>query len=241
MAGPAPETRPRTAWLRRLGFAFLVGAPGAAEASAWIAPQGDRSIVGAAYTETDEVSIIETDLHIEAPVGRRVSVVANHWAETVAGFEGSDTRVQSDLLVKYRLLRGERSVLSVQGGGVWDSRASGDCGEYGGDLRLLGGASTRRGHFFANAEGGVRVQGVDCVHAKYDLTLGWKPLNRAIFLAEIFADDDLSYGQSIKAQLSGVVFARDGRGLQLGARVRVDVDDVIEPTIIVRYWSALRR
>lgn len=100
MAGTAPEARPRTAWLRRLGFAVLLGAPSAAEASAWIASQGDRSIVGAAYTETEEGSIVETDLHIEAPVGRRALVVANHWAETVTGFDGSDTRVQSDLLLK---------------------------------------------------------------------------------------------------------------------------------------------
>lgn len=241
MAGPAPETRPRAAWLRRLGFAFVLGAPGAAEASAWIAPQGDRSIVGAAYTETEEASIVETDLHIEAPLHRTISVVANHWSETVSDFDGSHTEMESELALKYRLWRGDRSALAAQGGVVWSSEASQGCQEYGASTGLLAGVSTRGGRYFANLEGGVRVLGQDCIHGRYDLTVGWKPTERAMFLAQVFADDDLSYGDTVKAQISAVVFARDGQGLQIGGRVRVDVDHVIEPTIIVRYWSALRR
>ncbi|MDZ4776326.1 MAG: hypothetical protein SGJ23_06025, partial [Alphaproteobacteria bacterium] len=86
MAGPAPQTRPHAAWLRRLGFLAVLGAPAIAEAGPWVAPDGDRTIVGAAYTETDEFSIIETELFIEAPLGGRVSVVANHWSQTTTDF-----------------------------------------------------------------------------------------------------------------------------------------------------------
>lgn len=108
MAGPAPETRSRVAWLRRLGFAFLLGAPGAAHAGAWVAPDGDRTIIAAAYGETDEASTVETDLFIEAPLNSRISVVANHWSQTVTTFGSTETRNESVLSGKYRLLRGDR-------------------------------------------------------------------------------------------------------------------------------------
>jgi len=198
-------------------------------------------IVGAAYGETEEASYIESDLYIEAPLAARVSVVSNHWVQTVSTFEGVDTRVQSDVNLKYRLLRSDHGVVAIQGGAVWDSRAAGECGEYGGDVRLLGGLSSHNGRFFANLEGGARVQGADCIHAKYDLALGWKPVRRFMALAEVFVDDDLTYGESFKAQASLVGFSREGRGLQLGVRVGVDGNDVIEPLILLRYWSAPRR
>lgn len=241
MARSAPETRPQLAWLRRLGVAFVLGAPGAAHAGPWVAPDGDRTIVGAAYGETEEASIVETDLFIEAPLNSRVSVVANHWSETVTTFIGSDTHNESVVAGKYRLLHGDRSVVSIQAGVLWDSRAVGDCGEWGGETRLLGGVASRGGHLFATAELGARVQGNDCIHARYDLTLGVKPHKRLLGLAQIFVDDDLTYGESFKAQASVVAFERNGRGVQLGVRVRIDGNDVIEPTLLLSYWSALRR
>ena len=241
MAGPAPQARPRAAWLRRLGVAFLLGAPGAAHAGAWVAPDGDRTIVGAAYGETEEASTVETDLFIEAPLNSRISVVASHWSQTVTTFDGTETRNESVLSGKYRLLRGDRSVVSVQSGVVWDSRASGACGEWGGEARVLAGAATRGGRFFATGELGARSQGSDCIHARYDLTLGVKPHRRILGLAQVFVDDDLTYGESLKAQASVVAFERNGRGVQLGVRMRLDAGEFIEPTILLSYWSALRR
>ncbi len=241
MAGPAPEARPRTAWLRRLGFAFVLGAPGAAHAGAWVAPDGDRTIVGAAYGETEEASTVETVLFIEAPLNARVSVVANHWSQTVTTFDGTDTRNESVLAGKVRVLRGDRSVVSVQGGVVWDSRADGDCGEWGGEARLLAGAASRGGKYFVSGELGARAQGNDCIHARYDLTVGVKPHRRLLALAQVFVDDDLTYGETLKTQVSAVVFERNGRGVQLGLRMRLDAGEFIEPTILLSYWSPLRR
>lgn len=241
MAGPASQARPHAAWVRRLGFLAVLGAPGLAEAGPWVAPDGDRTIVGAAYTETDEFSIVETELFIEAPLGARVSVVANHWSQTTTDFDGTRTRNESVVSGKYRLLSGDRSVTSVQSGVIWDSAASGECGEWGGDARLLAGAATKGGRYFASAELGARVQGNECVHARYELTLGAKPYRRLLSLAQIFVDDDLTYGETLKAQASLVAFERSGRGLQLGVRVQFDGDDFIEPTVLLSYWSALRR
>lgn len=241
MAGPAPQTRSHAAWLRRLGFLAALGAPAVAEAGPWVAPDGDRTIVGAAYTETDEVSIVETELFIEAPLAARISVVANHWSQTATDFEGTNTRNESVVSIKYRVMSGDRSVLAVQTGAVWDSRAAGDCGEWGGESRLLAGAATRGGRFFVSAEAGARVQGEDCVRARYDFTLGAKPHKRLLGLAQVFLDDDLRYGETLKAQASLVAFERGGRGLQLGVRVRIEEEEVIEPTLLLSYWSALRR
>lgn len=197
--------------------------------------------MSAAYAETDEASIYETDLFIEVPLGARVSVVANHWSQIANTFEGSSTRNESVLSGKYRLMSGDRSVVSLQSGIVWDSGAAGECGEWGGDARVLAGAATRGGRYFASAELGARVQGNDCVHARYELTLGAKPHKRILGLAQVFVDDDLTYGETLKAQASLVAFERSGRGLQLGVRVRFDGNDVIEPTLVLSYWSALRR
>ncbi|KAF0180986.1 MAG: hypothetical protein IV086_17555 [Hyphomonadaceae bacterium] len=212
-----------------------------AHAGAWVAPNGDRTIVGAAYGETEEASTVETDLFIEAPLNSRISVVANHWSQTVTTFEGTETGNESVLSGKYRLLRGDRSVVSVQGGVVWDSRASGECGEWGGEARLLVGAATRSGRVFVSGELGARTQGNDCVHARYDLTVGVKPHRRLLGLVQVFVDDDLIYGETLKAQASAVVFERNDRGVQLGVRMRLDAGEFIEPTILLSYWSALRR
>lgn len=241
MAGSAAQARSHFAWLRRVGLLAVLGAPGIAEAGPWVAPDGDRTIAGAAYTETDEASIIETELFIEAPLGGRVSVVANHWSETASTFDGTETRSESVVSGKYRVLSGDRSVVSLQSGVVWDSAASGGCGEWGGEGRVLAGAATKGGRYFASVEAGARIQGEDCVHARYELTLGAKPHRRVLGLAQVFVDDDLAYGETLKAQASLVVFERSGRGLQLGVRVRFDGNDVIEPTIVLSYWSALRR
>jgi hypothetical protein len=142
---------------------------------------------------------------------------------------------------KYRVLSGDRSVVSVQSGVIWDSAPGGECGEWGGDARLLAGAATTGGRYFASAELGARVQGDDCVHARYELTLGAKPHRRLLGLAQVFMDDDLTYGETLKAQASLVAFERSGRGLQLGVRVQFDGNGDIEPTILLSYWSALRR
>lgn len=206
-----------------------------------MAPDGERTIAGAAYTETDEASIVETELFIEAPLARGISVVANHWSETVSSFEGTDTRNESVVSIKYRLRQGERSVVSLQSGAIWDSRAAGDCGEWGGETRLLAGAGSRSGRYFASAELGLRVQGEDCLRGRYDLTFGAKPHRRVLALAQVFLDDDLRYGETLKAQASVVGFGSRGRGLQLGVRVRFGDKDDIEPTILLGYWSALRR
>lgn len=241
MAGPAPQTRPHAAWLRRLGFLAVLTAPAVAEAGPWVAPDGDRTIAGVAYTETEEASIVETELFIEAPLGARISVVANHWSETRTDFEGTETRNESVVSLKYRLLSGDRSVVAAQSGVIWDSRAAGECGEWGADTRLLAGAATRSGRYFATAELGARVQGEDCIHSRYEFTLGAKPHRRILGLAQIFVDDDWRYGETVKAQASLVAFERSGRGVQLGVRVQFDGKDDIEPTLVLSYWSALRR
>lgn len=106
---------------------------------------------------------------------------------------------------------------------------------------MLAGASTRGGRFFATGGIGARAQGHDCIHARYDLTLGVKPHSRVLGLAQVFVDDDLTFGETLKAQASVVAFERNGRGVQLGVRMRLDAGEFIEPTVLLSYWSALRR
>jgi len=59
--------------------------------------------------------------------------------------------------------------------------------------------------------------------------------------AQVFVGDDLQYVEKVEFQACLIAFERIGWGPQLGARLRIEDSTVIEPTILLRYWTALRR
>ncbi len=133
-----------------------------------------------------------------------------------------------------------RIALALQGGVTWRSEVETGCPDVGGELRALAGRSSARGRVFLNGEAAYRYANA-CTHVRYEVTAGWRPGERWLGLGQIFVDDDLRFGETIKAQATLVHFNGRGRGLQISARVRVQDGDVIEPTLILGYWSAKRR
>ncbi len=166
---------------------------------------------------------------------RYALVVKTYYAQDTLGNEEDE----ADAAVKALVWRGRRTVAAVQAGATWRSTPAQGCAETGGEARGLWGASTRSGVHFVNIEAAYRYA-PGCSHARYEATYGHRAGRSWLLLGQVFADDDLKFGETLKAQASIVGFTRAGRGLQLSVRVRADAGDVIEPTIILGYWSAAR-
>jgi hypothetical protein len=113
------------------------------------------------------------------------------------------------------------------------------CDRWGGEARALAGIASTGGRSFANVEAAYRYS-PGCNHARYELTGGYRPGGRWLTLAQAFVDDDLNFAETIKAQATIVRFTESGRGVQFSLRFRVDDGAVIEPTLILGYWSRPR-
>lgn len=240
MAGPAPKARPHPAWLRRLTLALALASPGVAHAGAWIAADEEQSITTFGYSRDDEgVATLESDVYGEVPFGRHFALVGHTFnTRNTLG----EQRDEADIDLKVATFRGRRTALALQAGVTWRADPTDGCSDVGAEVRALAGRSSKSGRSFLNAEAAVRADGDGgCAHARYELTAGMRPNARWLRLAQVFVDDDLEFGQTVKAQASLVRFTRKGRGLQLSLRFRVDDGAVTEPTLILGYWSAARR
>ena len=239
MAGPAPQARPHAPWLRRLTLALALAAPGVAHAGAWITADEDQTITTFGYGRDDEgVATLESDVFAETPIGSRYALVGHtlNTRDTLG-----QQRDEADIDAKVAAYRGRRLALALQTGVTWRAEPLDGCGEVGGEARALAGLSSRSGRSFVNGEAAIRVASGGCAHVRYELTAGLRRNARWLGLGQIFVDDDLAFGETIKAQASLVRFSRKGRGLQLSLRLRVDDGAVTEPTLILGYWSAARR
>ncbi|MDX2234886.1 MAG: hypothetical protein NW200_10355 [Hyphomonadaceae bacterium] len=237
MAGPSPQTGPHAAWVRRLGFVAVLFAPASAQAGAWITADEGRSITTAGYRQDGDVRGYETDVYVEEPLGDRFAVVGRAYYAT--DNLGSETN-EADAGLKARLWRDGRTALAAQIGPTWRSAPPPGCAQNGGESRALAGRSGRGGRSFVNLEVAYRYN-PGCSHVRYEATYGHRTGSRWLWLAQVFADDDLRFGETIKAQATMVRFSKAGRGLQLSARIQLDGAEVIEPTLIVGYWSGARR
>lgn len=212
-------------------------APGTAHAGAWVTAGEDRSITTFGYSRDDEIGTIESDIYTEKTLTSRLALVGHtFYSEDGLGEE----RDEADLGVKVLGYRTDRIALALQGGVTWRSETEPACPDVGGEIRGLAGRSSASGKTFLNGEAAYRYAN-GCSHARYEVTAGWRPNDTWLALGQVFIDDDLRYGETIKAQASLVRFTTRGRGLQISARIQVQDGDVIEPTIILGYWSAKRR
>ena len=214
-----------------------MAAPGAAHAGAWVTAGEDRTISTVGYARDGDVATVESDVFTEKAMGNRFALVGHtFFAQDTLG-QAVD---EADIDAKVLGYRGRRLVAAAQLGVTWRSQPEPGCTETGVEARALAGISSRTGKSFLNGETAIRYAG-GCPHVRYELTAGWRPRERWLGLGQIFVDDDLAYGASIKAQAGLVRFSRKGRGLQISLRARIDEGSVIEPTIILGYWSASRR
>jgi hypothetical protein len=238
LAGAAPQARPHAAGLRRLTLALALAAPGAAHAGAWVTAGEDRSITTVGYRESEDgVAALETDVFTEEALGERFALVGRaYYAQDALGFSEDET----DAGLKVALHRGRRTALALQGSGTYVSAPTvPGCDRWGGEARALAGVSSQNGRRFANLEAAYRYS-PGCSHARYELTGGYRPGSRWLSLAQAYVDDDLKFGETIKAQASLIRFTEKGRGVQISLRFRVDDGAVIEPTLILGYWSRPR-
>lgn len=214
-------------------------APAPAFAGAWIAPEGGQSIWTEAAGERGEAVYSESSIYLEAPVGDDWALVAAPWVTSDDFRGGLDAlRWEVTLGAKTAVVRAPGRVMAVQGAALWQSDPSGTCAETGAELRWLGGAAfgpESRG--FLNLEAAARSFDGGCGGGRYDVTLGYRPTEGWLGMAQLFLDDPSGGDQALKAQISFVRFGDQRRGIQLGLRGRVD-GDAVEPALILGFWGA---
>ncbi len=233
MAGPEAKARSPLAWLRYVtALAALI--PAQANAGAWIAPEGGQEIITSVAGERNGVRVFESAAYWEVPLGERTSVVAAPWVEqnydTYDGWRGEAT-----LSVKRVALRRGDTVVAVQAGALWASHPDEGCGEGGGEARILAGRNIGS-HAFANAEVAGRALSGGCGGARLDLTVGYRPRENWLAMAQTFVDASREGEEAIRAQITMVRFSANGRGVQLGVRARLDGDDA-EPALVFALWG----
>ncbi len=243
MAGAETQTGPAIAGLRLLGVIAAL-APAPAYAGAWVAPEGGQEIWTSVAGEREGLSFFETSAYLEAPLGERTSIVAAPWIEqnydTIDGWRG-----EAVVGLKRALFRHDNMAVAVQAGAFWDSHPEdegfGDdegCGEGGGELRLMGGTSftTFGQSTFVNLEAATRALSGGCESERVDLTLGYRPRENWLTMAQVFLDAPREGEETVKAQLTVVYFRRNGAGVQLGLRSRID-GEAEEAALVLGWWG----
>jgi len=182
----------------------------------------------------EEVSFFESSALWEIPLGDNDSVVAAPWIEqnydTPDGWRGEAT-----LGVKHTLMRGGTGVMAVQAGALWMSEPPLGCGDGGAELRWLGGLSLERGAF-VNLEAATRALAGGCGGERIELTVGYRPAENWLGMAQLFMDEPRLGEEILKAQLTVVRFGENGRGIQAGVRARIDGGGE-EPALVIGFWG----
>lgn len=214
-------------------------APSPAVAGAWLAPEGGQEIWTNVAGERDELSIYETSVYWEVPVGEKTSVVATPWFEqnydTIEGWRG-----EAAVGVKRAVFRDDTFAAAVSGSAFWSSHPGEDCGEGGAEFRVMGGASREQAAgAFVNAEVAVQALAGGCQGLDAELTLGFRPTERWLVMGQVFLqdEDDEARDDLLRGQISVVRFGEDrSRGVQIGVRARLDGEDA-EPAVVLGLWG----
>lgn len=236
MAGAETETGPAIAGLRLLGVIAAL-APAPAYAGAWVAPEGGQEIWTSVAGERDGLSFVESSSYMEAPLDERSSLVAAPWIEqnydTVDGWRG-----EAVVGLKRTVFREDNIAVAVQGGAFWDSHPAEGCEEGGGEFRVLGGTSftTFGQNGFFNVEAAVRGLSGGCQSERVELTAGYRPRENWLAMGQIFADAPHEGDETVKAQLTITYFRRNGAGVQLGLRTRIDGGSE-EAALVLGLWG----
>lgn len=205
-----------------------------ARAGAWIAPPEGQEIVTATAGERDGLTFVETSAYVEAPFGDNVSFVAAPWAETSYALD-EGWRAEATFGLKYSLHRGEHMALAIQGGALWRSDPPQNCGEGGGEARLLAGRSFGDTGF-VNLELAGRVLDGGCAGERAELTAGFRPRDELLVMAQLFSDAPPDGENSLRLQVSLVRLGADARGIQIGLRTSLDGEDA-EHALVLGLWG----
>ena len=237
MARAEAQTGPGIAGLRLLGVIAAL-APAPAYAGAWVAPEGGQEIWTSVAGERDGLSFFESSAYLEAPLGERTSIVAAPWVEqnydTLDGWRG-----EAVVGVKRALFRHDNMIVAAQAGALWDSHPDDErCEEGGGEFRLMGGTSftTFGQDGFVNVEAATRALSGGCESERVDLTMGYSPRRNWLAMGQVFLDAPREGEETVRAQLTVVYFRRNGRGVQLGLRSRID-GGAEEAAIVLGWWG----
>ena len=241
MAGPAAPAGSPSAGLRFLTGLAAAAAPALAQpayAAAWIAPEHGQEIVTTGVGQrADGVSVVESEIYLEEPISRRASWVVQPRFENAADLPDG-WRGEASVGVKAQLLRRRDAVMAVQAAALWRSEPDPGCGAGGGELRGLGGRSSRDGTRFVNIEAAYQLYEGGCGRRRAEISAGVRPRERWMGLGQAFVDE--TDGEAtVRAQVSVVRFGRDDRGVQVGLRLRVDGSER-EPMLVVGLWRRAR-
>lgn len=190
------------------------------------------------YGQRNGVQVSDSEIYIERPIARRAAWVAQPRLETAEDLPDG-WRAEAALGVKAQLLRRRDSVMAAQAAALWRSEADPGCGSGGAEARLLAGRSAREGARFVNIEAAYQLYEGGCGRRRLDLTAGARRGERWMGLAQTFVDEAEGDG-AVRAQLSVVRFRGEGRGVQVGVRMRVD-GAAREPMLVVALWSPAER
>lgn len=210
--------------------------PAPALAGAWVAPEGGQEIWTSVVGERDGLSFFESSAYLEAPLSERTSVVAAPWVEQSYDTEDG-WRAEATVGVKRALFREGPMAVAVQGGAFWSSHPTGECEEGGAELRALAGTSfSSFGGGFINLEAAARALSGGCESGRVELTLGYSPRPNWLAMGQVFLDAPREGEETLKAQFNLVYFRRNGQGLQLGLRSRIDGGPA-EAALVLGWWG----
>lgn len=233
MAGAEEKTRSGTAGLRYLSLIAATLAPTPAIAGAWVAPE-QQFITTSFYGELEDETAFEASIYNERPIERETSVVATTWF-TRDITQQSTFRGEASLGLKQQIFENDDWVVAAQGSALWQSEPGPDCGEAGGELRVLAGRSLSE-RTFLNTEVALREYGGSCGATRFDVTAGWRPNSRWLALGQVFYDAPDQGEEVIRAQVTLVRFLNSGRGIQIGVRSRID-GEADEVMLVLGSWG----
>ena len=167
-----------------------------------------------------------SELYVEAPVTDRFAVL---------GVLREDGAVAVEAAAKAVVWRDGGAVAAAQAGLFWSDAPAVGCEAVGAEVRGLAGFG--EGPWFFNLEAAYRDAG-DCQATRWDATLGWRPAENWLTLAQLFLHRD-DYGQlSRTLQLSLVRFSDDGSGVQVGLRLPEDPAGL---QLVIGLWGDFRQ
>jgi hypothetical protein len=202
-----------------------------------MAAEGGQEIITSVYGERDELSFYETSGYWEVPLSGATSIVAAPWVEqnydTEEGWRGEGV-----VGVKRAIFADETFAAAVSGSAFWSSHPGPECGEGGGELRIMAGASRREAaRAFVNFEVAAHMLDGGCAGQDADLTVGFRPTERWLVMGQVFAQTEDHREDLVRAQVTFVRFGEDRtRGVQIGVRARLDGEDA-EPAVVLGLWG----
>lgn len=175
----------------------------------------------------------EGSAYWEAPLGDRHALVLAPWAERSEETQDG-WRAETAIGVKRAVVREAETVVAMQASAVWVTTPPDACGEGGAEARVLAGR-TLGGRSFANVEVAARALEGGCGGQRLDVTLGHRPAEHWLGMAQLFVDAPIDGRETIRGQVSLVAFGANDRGIQIGIRARLDGEDA-EPALIIGLW-----